>query len=714
MRPSMMAAVLMLASIALGAEAEAPAPAKKPAPARKSAAAKKTAPAKKGGAAKKDVRPPVLQVAPPFISSIFPAGGQRGRTVEVAVEGTNLTGIEAVRIAGGGVTGRVVETKDAKALRIAVAIASDAQAGERDLRLVSAGGASNRFRFAVGDLPEIVEMEPGSEGDPVQALPSLPVVINGQLFQADRDTYRFRAKAGEVIVLEARARALLPYIADAVPGWCDPCLTLRDAGGKEIDSVDDFRFHPDPLIVFPVPSDGDYSIEIRDSLYRGRADFIYRLTAGALPYITDIFPLGARRGFSATVILRGANLPSDRLDLAVPEDAPRVLRVGLERGGLAQNRLPFAVGDGPEVLETEPNDAPPANRVDVPVTINGRIDRPGDKDLFAFRARAKERLVIEVFARRLESPLDAIITIIDARGRELAENDDTVDPSESLVTHHADARLVYTFPAAGEYVARIRDAQGKGGEAYAYRLSIGPERPDFALRVTPDTIRLGRGETGMLTVDAIRKDGFDGEIRIAVENLPAGFAASDAAIPAGQTQVQMTITAPAGARPGLVAPRVLGTSTIGGRTIARGADPAETVMQAFSFTYNVPTEELLLAVASQTAFTLTAQVPAGEVLEIPREGEAQVLVKVFRPQGVRGTITLSSTTVRGRPTSGILIKAVPVPADKDEAPVVISATRQAPVGFRQNLIIYGTLRLGKETVVRVAPAIPIRVVAPKG
>ena len=63
------------------------------------------------------------------------------------------------------------------------------------------------------------------------------------------------------------------------------------------------------------------------------------------------------------------------------------------------------------------------------------------------------------------------------------------------MTHVADSRLVYTFAKAGDYVLRIRDAQEKGGEEYAYRLKIVPALPDYVLRINTDTARLVQGDS---------------------------------------------------------------------------------------------------------------------------------------------------------------------------------------------------------------------------
>ena len=85
---------------------------------------------------------------------VFPAGGQRGKAIEVTVVGKNLQGTNAVRLSGPGITAGVVKVENPTTVHILVAIAADAPLGERDVRLVTRGGISNRFRFFVGELPE--------------------------------------------------------------------------------------------------------------------------------------------------------------------------------------------------------------------------------------------------------------------------------------------------------------------------------------------------------------------------------------------------------------------------------------------------------------------------------------------------------------------------------------------------------------------------------
>ena len=643
--------------------------------------------------------PPVvkpLEAPLPLLTSVFPAGGRRGATLPVTVTGTDLGGDVAatsVWISGKGITGRVLAFKDPTHATVELTLAPDAEPTERELRLITAGGVSSRARFFVGDIPEINEVEPNSDKSQPQQLPALPVLVNGQITDSDRDYFRFHARAGQKLVLSILARAIEPFIANAVPGWFDACLTLYDAKGEQVAYADDFRTRPDPVMLFSVPQDGDYTVEVRDIIYRGRPDFVYRLSIGELPYVTDIFPLGGQAGTTAHLQLHGYNLARNSVTVDLPKDAQKMTLEG----------LPFLVDSKCDEPEHEPNDTPAtAQKITSPAVINGRVDNPGDVDYYQFTVQKGERMVMDVMARRLGSPLDSILTLFDAKENQLAENDDWTDLTESPATHHADSHLLYTFAAAGTYTLRLRDIQGNGGEEYAYRLSVGPPQPDFVLRIVPDNPRLGQGDTAAITVTAIRKDGFDGEIHLGVEGLPAGFSASEAIIQTGQDEGRLTITAPPDAPLGTVEPAVSGWAAAGKDTIRHRAQTAEQMQQAFAYTHFMPTARLALSVLKPAAYTLKSDVPAGKVLEIRQDTEVPVVIKVSRMPEAKGAVNLSA----GRVAAGISMKSIFLPTDKDEATVSISVGSDAKPGLLQNVIIMGVLKSGKETITRYLPAIP--------
>jgi hypothetical protein len=493
-----------------------------------------------------------------------------------------------------------------------VTIAPGAQPGPRELRL-AARGVTNPLVFCAGQLPEFSKeaaeiapraTEPKAESHDVvrSDAPSslvdvaIPATLNGQMMPGGVDRYRFAARKGQQLVAAVAARQLIPYLADAVPGWFQPNLAIYDARGNELAYADRYRFHPDPVLHCTIPADGQYTIEIRDALYRGREDFIYRITLGELPFLTGIFPLGGRTGTTTAVSLMGWNLPLATLTEDGKDKGPGVYRLAARNGEWISNSVPFARDTLPECVEQEPNDtAETAQRVTLPLTINGRIDRPGDWDVFTFEGRAGQQIVAEVTARRLDSPLDSVLKLTDAAGRQLAFNDDHEDKSTGLNTHHADSWLTATLPAQGRYYLYLGDAQHKGGPEYAYRLRISPPRPDFELRVAPSAINV-HGASLPLTIYALRKDGFSGEIALALKNPPPGLVLSGG-VPAKQDTARITLSVPPSFPNTPVNLSLEGRATIAGGQVVRPVVPAEDMMQAFAYRHLVPVEELKVTVS---------------------------------------------------------------------------------------------------------------------
>ena len=50
----------------------------------------------------------------------------------------------------------------------------------------------------------------------------------------DVDRFSFTARKGARLVIAADARELMPYLADAVPGWFQAVLALYDSTGSEV------------------------------------------------------------------------------------------------------------------------------------------------------------------------------------------------------------------------------------------------------------------------------------------------------------------------------------------------------------------------------------------------------------------------------------------------------------------------------------------------
>ena len=279
----------------------------------------------------------------------------------------------------------------------------------------------------------------------------------------------------------------------------------------------------------------------------------------------------------------------------------------------------------PECLEQEPNDSPEqAQRVTLPIIINGRIDRPGDRDVFRFEGRAGQEIVAEVYARRLDSPLDSVLKLTDSAGRQLAFNDDHEDKACGLITHHADSWLRAVLPSAGTYYLHLYDAQNQGGPEYAYRLRISPPRPDFELRVVPSSVNVRAGAAVPITVHALRRDGFNGPIDLELKDAPAGFSLSGAKIPAGQAKVRLTLSVPLEPGRPPTALHMEGRATIAGGEVRRPAVPADDMMQAYYYRHLVPAQEWLVDIIGRGRGAIPFRLRDLKEVKLPSGGTAEL------------------------------------------------------------------------------------------
>lgn len=164
----------------------------------------------------------------------------------------------------------------------------------------------------------------------------------------------------------------------------------------------------------------------------------------------------------------GANMAYPRefdASLTIAADAEPGVRFWRAWGGFGGTRLrPFLVGDLPEFIETEPNSRPElAERITLPVVVNGQIAGERDQDFFVFAARAGDVVVCDVMAARIGSPLDAAIAITDMR-------DKRQDVDEIRVGN--DPVVSFRVPTTGDYRLHVANLGYGGGPAYVYRITL--------------------------------------------------------------------------------------------------------------------------------------------------------------------------------------------------------------------------------------------------
>jgi hypothetical protein len=472
-----------------------------------------------------------------MLMSLKPAAVQIGQTADVTVNARySMYGAYQVLVSGSGVTGEVVHppfkledlakkpTLDKLPVRFTVA--ADAQPGVRDVRIVTPQGVSTVGQLVVVRDPVSKEDGDNNSAEKAQQV-SLPTTLCGAIEKnEDVDFYRFQAAAGQSFVFHVRSARLEDRIHD-LQEHSDPILTLRTAAGGTLAASDNHEYHADPLLAYHFEQAGEYLLEVRDVRYKGTQYWEYVIEASGRPFIQAVFPLAVSAGQAETLHLAGVNVPGDStVNFTAPTNLlPGMHWIDLPLGDQAGNPAAMIVSGLPLVRESDAaNDSPDtAQAISFPVGLNGRCEREGDVDCFAFEAKKGDALSLEIVARRRLSAMDSHLRVLDSQGKQLALNDDL----KLGKRNHADSwQENWVAPADGRFVVEVRDVHLRGGPQYPYFLQVTRSQPYFELYLDTDKTQIGPGGAAAIFVRIERKNGFTGEVQLAIDGLPHGVTAS--------------------------------------------------------------------------------------------------------------------------------------------------------------------------------------------
>ena len=405
------------------------------------------------------------RTTPPTITTVSPMGAAQGTTTVFKVDGSNLAGAKAAFFSQPGIKARITGIErlpdppdnrlgsaglkstidlgpvpQRNVVTLEITVDAGVELGPASLRLETPLGLTTTGRFVVEPhFPEVKDKEPNDDPDhAVEA--QVPSVLVGAISKpGDVDYYKFTAGAGDRIVLENGGMQVGSALRATV--------AILDSNRQVVHA-----FSPNNstgIYAHEFASAGNYYLKISDFEEGGSARHFYRIVMGKLPVVLSVFPLGLQRGVTTKVALNGWNLASSSLDLKGevtdvmlrPEGSLKKIRVPVSEAGL--------------------------------VTVNDRLTT--DHRDVRFHAAKGQKLIVEVNAARLGSPLDSVIEILDAGGkpveratvRAIAENSLTLNDRDSM---QAGLRLLTTTGfAVGDYMM-------VGGEIL--RVAVTPHGPD--------------------------------------------------------------------------------------------------------------------------------------------------------------------------------------------------------------------------------------------
>jgi len=438
---------------------------------------------------------------------------------------------------------------DGREYLVRIEVASDCRIGQHRFRVRDRAGLSTLHTLYVGPLPRLAEQaQPTTFEDPQSvALNSTVAGYIGEVGQID--WYRVEAKKGQRLNVDVQAVRM-------AQGLFDAHLTILNAKARVLAESDDtgLGLH-DPITGLIAPADGSYMIAIRESGFGNEGSYKrprgrYLLHVGTFPRPLAAIAAGGISGKPVRLTFLGDPLGTFTQLMPIPR-GPDISVFGtttvtpMVAGQSAPTPHPIRINNLQTVVETEPNDdwrTSPASEQAAPAAFAGVISRRGDIDTFRFRATKGQRLVIQVYARRLYSRLDSVVEVRRVRdGASVAGGDDPPRLHRTSLfaynSHHAgwfaqDAYTEMTANEAGDYVVVVSDHLKKGGIDYHYRVEVTRVEPKLTLFVRRDppywrgtpgqSVSVPRGNRYAVIVENLRLNCPAGPLEVTARGLPPG------------------------------------------------------------------------------------------------------------------------------------------------------------------------------------------------
>ncbi len=552
----------------------------------------------------------------PRLLTTMPMGGQVGTQVEITISGEYLEDADQLTFSDPRIT--AIRKLDARNQPVPnqymVTIGADCTPGLYESRVVTRLGISSSRAFSVGTLPEMVRTKANTSLNAAMQLP-LNSICNAAMTDRAVDHYSFEAKQGQ--------RAIVDCATRGIDSKLDAVVIIADAAGRDL-----LVERRGGALDFKVPADGKYVIKVHELTFKGGPAYYYRLGL-----------------WEAT-----ADAPIVRLPSTKPVNS--------------FSWPPQGLPDVAATTEAEPNnERSKAQKISLPCDIAGSFFPAADVDVFEFDAKKGEVWWVEVGSERFGLPTDPAILVQQVvrngdleKLTDVAEFSDIPSPVKVSSNGYAYDGPPYNAGTAdilgkleikedGVYCLQLTDLFGgtRNDPRNIYRLIIRKAAPDFALvawalhmelrngdrNAVSKPLALRGGATMALEVVAIRRDGFNGDIDLAMEGLPEGVTAHGLKIPAGQSRGLMLVTARQDAPRAIANAAFLGRATIDGASVTRPCKMASMAFPIPDAWGEIPSPRLIadvpvsvsggeltpLTISPASKETLT--VVAGEKLTIP-------------------------------------------------------------------------------------------------
>lgn len=637
-----------------------------------------------------------LMAAEPQVSSISPVGFQRGKEIELTINGARLADAKELLFFSPGFTVAAIEGATDTSIKAKVTAAADLAPGIYAVRLRTATGVSNLKTITVGQLPDVQDVEPNNSFDKPQAI-AVNSTVNGSIVPEDSDFFQVELKQGQRLNVEIEGLRL-------GNAYFDPFVAIyNEAKQEQVRSDDAPLLYSDSLCSLVAPADGKYLVLVRESAIGGQGGG-YRLHIGTFPRPTAVFPPGGKPG--ETLQLRWIGDAGGDFTTAVTlltDGRTEVPLFAKDDRGEAPSGNVVRVIDLPTANEVEPNDAPPQASPGVTGALQGIIERPGDVDHLKFPAVKGKAYDVRVFARLpLRSPLDSVLTVLNPAGAGVGSNDDTGNSPDSY--------LRFTAADDGEFVAVIRDQLGNGGPNFVYRIEVTEVKPQLTVTLpervqyVANTLVIPKNNRMALMVSASRAN-FGADLTLEFPGLPPGVTAEPLPFVAGKNEIPVLFTAAADANPAGALPLITARSTDPNIPVTGQLTQRSMLIRGQNNrdVWGYTSDKLAVVVADEIPFKIEIVQPKAP---LARSGSMDLKVVVTRAPEFKAPIALSF--VYNPPGVASSISAV-IPEGQNEGVIPLTANAQAAIG-PWRIVVLGKSAHGNGSVEAASQFVDLNIV----
>jgi hypothetical protein len=430
------------------------------------------------------------------ISSISPPGLQIGQTTTVVMRGKNLFGDSKILAPFPVSVQSVNASENADQASIVIELPEKVVPGISYIRVQNKLGISKPIAIALDQLQQTAVAELNEPIDPCGP----PKAVFGTVESSAMIQIDLKPTASETVFFEVESVRLGTQFK--------PVLRVLDQDGNQLAWAHPQRhLGGDTRLAVALEAGKTYRLEMADQLRRAAANSFFRLKTGQFHFVDLVTPV-----FTSPQKLIGTNMADDQKypDLLARNSETLNWRpISFISVKNFSGTRPTRVYWPGQLLDlTDHTEVVDVRLHAVPIAVSAILNSQTKSHSYVLPVTVGQKVRFEMFAERIGSTLDGVLTIYDLANNKLLQQADDFQRTSDPV-------LDFTVPAGVENLRfEIRDVTGASGEDFLYGITVQDiSSGTFELTFDQPNVSLEPGQRALLKL-VPRRNGYNGPIQL--------------------------------------------------------------------------------------------------------------------------------------------------------------------------------------------------------